>query len=59
MKKQKEKCECDYCFKVVENLNVYETSEGDYICQDCMETQNDRYETLRDEQREEVFEVCN
>ena len=44
--------ECDKCFKVVKE--VFETSNSDYVCQDCMESMNDAFENLRDDMEVEA-----
>ena len=44
--------ECDNCSKLVKD--VWETRNGDYVCQDCMESQNDAYENLREDMEDKA-----
>jgi len=36
---------CDGCLKDIGD-NIFETANGDYICQDCYESENDRYYSM-------------
>jgi len=40
---------CDKCFKEMKDTDeVFEISNGDYVCQSCLEDLNNRYEQLKE-----------
>jgi hypothetical protein len=43
------KYECDQCEKEVDDQGPYETSDGNYMCQECMEQSQAKAEAAYDD----------